>query len=471
MLTYNLENRGNTTLYEFLYTSIKNDILEEKIIANEKLPSKRTLSEHLRISTVTVENAYMQLLVEGYIYSVEKKGYYVSKLHKNFFHQTSERRKEPMNIPKKQECFMDFKANSINAENFPFSVWSKLTREVLSEKNTQLLQKMPFNGVEELRHVIVEYLYRFRGIVVSKDQIVIGAGTEYLYNLLIQFFGKNNILGVENPGYSKISEIYKANDVAYEYISLDQYGLSISELEKSKSNIIHISPTHHFPTGIVMPIQRRQEILNWVNERENRYIIEDDYDSEFRFTGRPIQPLQSIDKNEKVIYINTFTKSIAPTLRISYMVLPPRLMERFTEKMGFYSCTVSSFEQYTLARFMEKGYFEKHINRMRNFYKSQRDLILKEINESAFEEKVKVLEKDAGLHFILDVNTEHGDLEIIEMAHKKGIEISCLSEYYWGEKENLRHRIIINYSSINGKKVREAMNRLLCIIEDKNCKN
>ena len=465
MLTYNLENRGRTTLYEFLYTSIKNDILDGKIIANEKLPSKRTLAEHLKISTVTVENAYMQLLVEGYIYSVEKKGYYVSKLRKNSVHQVLERKTVSTNVPEKQVCFMDFKTNSINAENFPFSVWSKLTREVLNDKNTQLLQRMPFNGIEELRSVIAEYLYRFRGMVVSKDQIVIGAGTEYLYNLLIQFFGKNNILGVENPGYSKISEIYNANDVACDYIALDQYGLSISELEKSTSNILHISPAHHFPTGIVMPIHRRQEILNWANEREDRYIIEDDYDSEFRFTGRPIQTLQSIDKNEKVVYINTFTKSIAPTIRISYMVLPPHLMEQFRKKMGFYSCTVSSFEQYTLARFMEKGYFERHINRMRNFYKSQRDLILKEIKESAFGKKVTVLEKDAGLHFILDVHTECGDLDIIEMAHKNGIEISCLSEYYHGEKEDLSHRIIINYSSIDGKKVREAVERLLCVIE------
>lgn len=465
MLTYSLENRGNTTLYEFLYTNIKNDILEGKIIANEKLPSKRNLAEHLKVSTVTVENAYMQLLVEGYIYSIEKKGYYVSKLQKSSFSHSLERRKEPINMPEKQECFMDFKTNSINAENFPFSVWSKLTREVLNEKNTQLLQKMPFNGVEELRHVIAEYLYRFRGMVVSQDQIVIGAGTEYLYNLLVQFFGKDNILGVENPGYPKISKIYKANDVACKYISLDQYGLSISELKKSKTNIIHISPAHHFPTGIVMPIQRRQEILKWVNEREDRYIIEDDYDSEFRFTGRPIQTLQSIDKNEKVVYINTFTKSIAPTIRISYMVLPPHLMDRFQKKMGFYSCTVSSFEQYTLARFMEKGYFERHINRMRNFYKSQRDLLLKAISDSAFGKNVTVLEKDAGLHFILDVNTECKDLEIIDMAHKNGIEISCLSEYFMGTKEDLRHKIIINYSSIDGKKVREAVNRLLCNIE------
>lgn len=407
----------------------------------------------------------MQLLVEGYIYSVVKKGYYVSKLQKNSFHHSLERRKEPLNIPEKQKCFMDFKANSINAENFPFSVWSKLSREVLNEKNTQLLQKMPFNGIEELRHVIAEYLYRFRGMTVSQDQIVIGAGTEYLYNLLIQFFGKDNILGVENPGYPKISKIYKANDVACEYISLDQYGLSVLELEKSKTNIIHISPAHHFPTGIVMPIQRRQEILNWANEQEDRYIIEDDYDSEFRFTGRPIQTLQSIDKNEKVVYINTFTKSIAPTIRISYMVLPPHLMEQFREKLGFYSCTVSSFEQYTLARFMEKGYFERHINRMRNFYKSQRDLLLKEIESSAFGKKISVLEKDAGLHFILDVNTEWEDSEIIKMAHKNGIEISCLSEYYYGTKEAFQHRIIINYSSIDGKKVQEAVYRLSSIIE------
>jgi len=465
MLTYNLENRGTATLYDFLYKSIKKDILEGNIMANEKLPSKRTFAEHLKISIVTIENAYTQLIVEGYIYSIEKKGYYVCQLQNSLCSKPLPKQAMQLNTLQKDECFIDFKTNNINAENFPFSVWSKLTREVLNERNTQLLQQMPFNGIEKLRDAIAEYLYRFRGMVVSPEQIIIGAGTEYLYNLLIQFLGRNNVFAVENPGYPKISEIYAANDVKCEYIRMDKSGLSICELEKSNANIVHISPSHHFPTGIVMPIKRRQEILHWANQDNNRYIIEDDYDSEFRFTGRPIQTLQSIDKNEKVLYINTFSKSIAPTIRISYMVLPFRLMKQFEEKMGFYSCTVSSFEQYTLASFMEKGYFERHINRMRNFYKSQRDLLLQAIKKSLIQKSVTILEADAGLHFILNVNTDLSDADIVQTAHSNGIEISCLSEYYLGYNDCFNHRIVMNYSSIDGEKVTEAVNRLLCIIQ------
>lgn len=465
MLTYNIDDRGVTTLYEFLYKSIKNDILDGKIRADEKLPSKRTLAEHLKVSTVTVENAYMQLMVEGYIYSFEKKGYYVSEIQNSSSVKKMKRQDLGHKLSKEVDCFMDFKTNNIHAENFPFSVWSKLTREVLSERNPELLQQMPFNGIEKLRYEIAEYLYRFLGMAVHPEQIVIGAGTEYLYNLLIQFLGRSNVFAVENPGYPKIAEIYSANDVRCEHIDLDEFGLSVCELEKSKSNILHISPSHHFPTGIVMPIKRRQEILNWANQDESRYVIEDEYDSEFRFTGRPIQTLQSIDKDEKVIYVNTFSKSIAPTIRISYMVLPLHLMTSFREKMGFYSCTVSSFEQHILARFMEKGYFERHINRMRNFYKLQRDLVLKAIKSSVFNENIRILEEDAGLHFILHVNTDLSDREIVGRAYNYGIKITCLSDYYYGQKKLLNNNIVINYSNIDSDRVDESVNRLLNIFK------
>lgn len=465
MLTYNLNTRDTLTLYEFLYVSIKNDILNGKIKANEKLPSKRTLAQHLKISTITVENAYTQLLVEGYIYSIEKKGYYVCELQNSLIKKPLIHKNIPLAAPTNDSYFMDFKTNNINAENFPFSIWSKLTREVLTDRTPQLLHQMPFNGTQKLRNSISEYLYRFRGMTVSPEQIVIGAGTEYLYHLLIQLLGRDNTMAVENPGYAKISKIYTANDVACEYINLDKHGLSITELEKSRANIVHISPSHHFPTGIVMPIKRRQEVLSWANKKNNRYVIEDDYDSEFRFTGRPIQTLQSIDHNEKVIYINTFSKSIAPTIRISYMVLPLDLMKQYHEKMSFYSCTVSSFEQYTLANFIEKGYFERHINRMRNFYKSQRDLVLQAIKNSPLNEKATIMEEDAGLHFILKVNTKLSDADIVQIAEKNGIKLSCLSEYYHDDVNCLYHRIIINYSSVDGEKVDESIERLLRIIQ------
>ncbi len=458
MLTYRFDS--NLPLYDCLYKNIKADILQGKLKGNQKLPSKRNLAQHLKISVVTVENAYAQLILEGYIYSIEKKGYYVCALEKTnaHFSQTEEIKFE--NTKNKNDFHIDFASNSICSEKFPFTIWSKLMREVLLEHNTQLLDVVTYNGVEELRTAIAEHLYYFRGISVSANQIIVGAGTEYLYNLLIQLLGRKKPFAIENPGYKKIAQIYYFNDVACELIDLDQYGMSISKLKESKAEIVHISPAHHYPTGIVMPIKRRQEILKWADEKNDRYIIEDDFDSEFRFVGRPIPTLQSIDKNEKVIYMNTFSKTIAPSIRISYMVLPYHLVEKFNTQLNFYSCTVPSFEQYALAKFISKGYFERHINRMRNYYKKHRDTIIQAIKDSSFGEKVTIHEENAGLHFLLSIKTQMSDSELKQKALEKDIKLSFLSEYSLSENNKLKHIIVLNYSGVNGNKIKEYITRL-----------
>ena len=459
MLTYRFES--NLPLYDSLYKNIKADILQGKLKGNQKLPSKRNLAQHLKISVVTVENAYAQLILEGYIYSIEKKGYFVCALE-----QTNARfcQIEKINYQSTKNSndgfYLDFASNSICSEKFPFTIWSKLMREVLLEHNTQLLDVVTYNGVEELRTAIAEYLYYFRGISVSANQIIVGAGTEYLYSLLIQLFGRKKIFAIENPGYRKIAQIYHFNDVKCEFIDLDQNGISISKLKESQAEIVHISPAHHYPTGIVMPIKRRQEILKWADEKNDRYIIEDDFDSEFRFVGRPIPTLQSIDKNEKVIYMNTFSKTIAPSIRISYMVLPYHLVEKFNDNLNFYSCTVPSFEQYALAKFISKGYFERHINRMRNYYKKHRDTIIQSIKDSPFGEKVTIHEENAGLHFLLAIQTQIADSELKQMAFEKDIKLSFLSEYYLTENSNINHIIVLNYSGVNSNKIKESVTRL-----------
>lgn len=464
MLTYDFSNRGSTSLYEYLYRCIKKDILDGKIKAKEKLPSKRSLAQHLKISIVTIENAYAQLISEGYIYSVEKKGYFVSSLEEQIPLAQLPKREASILDTKKVDYFMDFRTNSIHASNFPFSTWLKLMREVLSEHNEELLMTPPYNGVAKLRNAIADYLYSFRGINVSPNQIIVGAGTEYLYGLLIQLLGRDNIFAVENPGYKKVADIYRSFDSKCEFINMDKSGLSIEHLKSSKATVVHISPSHHFPTGIVMPIKRRQELLNWANKNSNRYIIEDDYDSEFRFTGRPIQALQSIDNNHKVIYMNTFSKSIAPSIRISYMILPTHLMELYKDTMNFYSNTVPTFDQHALAKFIANGYFEQHINRMRNFYKKQRDLVISAIKNSPLWGKVTIHEENAGLHFLMKVTTDIDDLRLKEAAAKEGLRISCLSEYYYTDKRQIEHIIVINYSGIDGNKIQEAIERLSRII-------
>jgi GntR family transcriptional regulator/MocR family aminotransferase len=457
MLTYSLENTNGLSLYKYLYECIKNDILSGTLSAGEKLPSKRRFAEHLEISIMTVENAYSQLIAEGYIYAIEKSGYFVSRIEKM---ERSE--KKITSIKKKVEepsYFLDFKTNHISEENFPYATLSRLMRNALSEKDG-LLRPLQYNGVKELRDAIAKHLQEFREIRVDSEQIVIGAGTEFLYNLIIQLLGRDKIYAVENPGFQKIASIYRLNNVQFRYIDIDHAGLSAQKLQEEKTDVIHISPTHHYPTGIVMPIQRRQELLRWASKKEERYIIEDDYDSEFRFSGHPIPPMLNIDTEGKVIYMNTFSKSIAPAVRISYMILPPALLEKYRETMSFYSCTVSGFDQYMLAKFIGEGYFERHINRMRTLYRAKRDTVIDAIERSAFADRVTILEENAGLHFLMRLDTETDDKEIIRRAARVGIRLSFLSEYTHEPTASDAHVLVINYSGIDTEKLPEGIRRL-----------
>lgn len=287
-----------------------------------------------------------------------------------------------------------------------------------------------------MRKAIAKHLKDFRNIDVTPEQIIVGAGTEYLYGLLIQLLGFEKKYAVENPGYSKISLIYKKHNVSCDFISMDKSGVQIDELENKAVDVIHISPSHHFPTGCIMPISRRYELLGWASKSDSRYIIEDDYDSEFRLIGQPIPAMQNIDVLEKVIYINTFTKTLASTVRISYMVLPKHLLHKFYSELSFYSCTVSNFEQYTLARFIDDGYFEKHISRMRNYYHTKRDTLLDIIKNSPLAPYVTIREENSGLHFLMKLNTTLSDSDFCIAAEKKGIKISALSSFYVNPPES-----------------------------------
>ena len=458
MLTYDLAERGNRTMYEFLYEKIKEDILQGNLKAGEKLPSKRALAEHMDVSIKTVENAYNQLLLEGYLSSAEKKGYFVSKLSKG---STTVAAYEAFSTKYKEETYLaDFTAHNINYDMFPFASWAKVMRETLTDYDTTLLKTVPFNGVEELRIQIAEHLYRYRGMQVSPDHIIVGAGTEYLYGRLLQLLGKDTVYAVENPGYKKISKLYDANGLKWTYIDLDKDGMNMTDLRYSGANVAHVSPEHHYPVGIVTPVGRRQELLEWAAEETGRYIIEDDYDCEFRLVGRSIPSLQSMDTNHHVIYMNNFSKTMVPSLRISYMVLPEKLMERYVATMSFYSCTVSGFEQYALASFMEKGYFERHIRRTINYYKHQRDKIQKMFKASSLNKICKIIETGAGTHFLLQVHTDLSDVEIKWAAKQRGIHLQCLSEYCFENQHLFRGFVIINYSDMEEKTLAKAIREL-----------
>lgn len=464
MLTYSFENRGNDSLYEYLYKQMKEDIISFKLAPDEKLPSKRAFAKHLNISTITVENAYSQLMAEGYIYSVPKSGFYVSHITAAKAERESRRAVPKVAAGERTELLADFVNNSTARDAFPFVTWAKLMRETMSEDAEKLMVRSPSAGVWELRNAIAEHLYQFRGMEVEPEQIVVGAGTEYLYGMIIQLLGRDRHYAVEDPGYQKISHIYEANDVACAHIPMDGSGVDMIRLEQEGVDVMHISPSHHFPTGIVMPISRRYELLSWASKSPKRYIIEDDYDSEFRLLGKPIPSLQSIDVLEKVIYINTFSKSLTSTIRIGYMVLPKSLLRKYERELSFYSCTVSTFEQYTLARFMERGHLEKHINRMRNYYRTLRDALLGCIRRQPEFCDMEIREEDAGLHFLLDVKTTRSDAELIAAARGQGIAISCLSQYYYEKEHAKEHTLVLNYSGIGRECIEEAITKLFGLL-------
>ena len=452
MLTYELKKAPGVPLYEALYRCIRGDILSGALAPGERLPSKRALAQNLEVSKITVETAYAQLLAEGYIRAQEKVGYFVE-------YQPQALSQPP--IPAQQESapagqWLDL--TGAGTEKFPFSVWSRLQREVMLDYGEKLLLPLPPQGIPELRQAIAEHLAGFRGMQVHPEQVIIGAGTDFLYNLLIQLLGRDKIYAVEDPGYGKIARIYEAGGVTCIAAPMDNRGVRPDRLGDAR--VLHISPAHHFPTGLVTPVDRRQELLTWARNRDG-YIIEDDYDSEFRFDAHPKPTMQSLDRMGRVIYMNTFSKSLAPSIRISYMILPAELLKAFREKLGFYSCTVSSFEQYTLARFLNRGHFEKHINRMRKFYRSRRNQVMEAIFQCPHREKLTIREEDAGLHFLLRVDTALSDRELIAHWAKFGIRVRALSEYYHSQvPEEDRHNLVVHYAGLR----EEELDRVLDLI-------
>ena len=451
MLTYELKKAPGVPLYEALYRCIRQDILSGKLAAGEKLPSKRALATHLEVSKITVEAAYNQLLAEGYIRSQEKVGYFVETLPKQSAEPVFKEAEEP-----RQEDLIDLTGDS--PSHFPFSVWSRLQREVMLDLGEGLLLPLHKQGLPALRNAIARHLNQFRGMQVDPENILIGAGTDFLYNLLVQLLGRDKRYGVEEPGYSKIQKIYEAAGAACNLLTLDREGVDPEEL--GDTQVLHISPSHHFPSGIVMSHNRRQTLLHWAAEKENRWIIEDDYDSEFRFNAHPMPALHTLNGGEKVIYLNTFSKTLAPSIRISYMVLPGQLMAEFRKNLGFYSCTVPSFEQHTLERFLSRGHFEKHINRMRKFYKSIRNRVVDAIVRSPAASKLTILEEHAGLHFLVQVDLPLTDAQLVAKCRELGLRVAALSSYYRFPEEN-SHCLVINYSGLTEESL-TRLEEILC---------
>ena len=487
MITVNFDERGERGLCEYLYFSIKNQILEGILRADEKLPSKRSLASHLGISVITVQNAYGQLISEGYIYSIEKKGFFVTDIllgksdsvfggtgNGNLWEQgmsvnsvsaadlvDDSKTLAPVNSIGESDFFTDFRSNSTSYEKFPFSLWAHTMRKVLNSGDEKLLQRVGVKGIYELRRSIADYLREFRNMNVKPEQLVIGAGTESLYSMVVQLLGQGKVYAVENPGYHKVAGVFRMNGAGTKPVMIDSQGINPAGLEKIKADVVHVSPAHHFPTGIVMPVRRRQELLAWADGAPDRFIIEDDYDSEFRFNGKPLPTLQSADMGGRVIYINSFSKTLAPSFRMSYMVLPENLLPDFDEKFGFYSCPVSAFEQYTLSEFIGDGFYGKHIIRMKNFYRNLRNELIRALENSRISDKMIIKEEEAGLHFLLSVKSDESSDVIKNKLQKKNINLPLLRDFYYGTPpDDIENIFVINYSGIRKERIAETVKRI-----------
>lgn len=458
MQTYTLDRSGASPLYEQLYRALKADILSGALPGGSRLPSGRALAEHLGLSRVTVETAYAQLLAEGYLTSRPRAGYFVEQLTPQ---ELPPRVSEPEAQPPEPET-----AQSRSAQLFPFSVWARLMRGVLLDRRQELLRPAPDAGLPALRQAVAAELYRQRGVHVSPEQVYIGAGAEYFYNLLIQFFGHRRVYALENPGHRKIARVYQANQVAVRPIGMDADGVIPELLEQSGAEVLHISPSHHYPTGTVTPITRRQALMRWLTAQPGRYLIEDDYDSEFRFSGLPIPTIQSMDRSGRVIYMNTFSRTISPSLRISYMILPRTLLPQWQAAMGFYSCTVPSFEQMTLTRFLAEGYFEKHLSRMKKHYRAVRAQLFSVLHTPQAVRQCAVHDTDAGLHLVLELKNAPEPEALRALLRQSGLPDALLSDFFLdAPSPQAQKSIVLGYADAEPAQLEAALTALFTRLE------
>lgn len=435
MLTYSFDDREGESLYGHLYRCIRRDIESGAIPANAKLPSKRAFAKHLGVSLITVEGAYQQLMAEGYVRSEPRRGYFANPIARPPAPAPEKNRKRGRSPFATFEesgppLLADLSGGSAAAELFPYAVWARTMREVLShEPERALLGEAPAMGSPRLREALAGHLRAFRGLEADPACIVVGSGAQTLYNLLVQLLGRNLRFAVEDPGYPRLTSVYRANDVELAHVPLDGDGIDVAALAESGASVAHLMPSHQFPTGIVTSVGRRYELLGWANNAPGRYVVEDDYDCEFRLAGRPIPAMKSIDAGGRVIYVNTFARSLGPAFRVAYAVLPAPLAERYRRDLGFYSCTVSTVEQLALARFIENGDFERHVNRMRSHFRGVRDELLAALGACPAAGRLSVEGAEAGLHFLLRVDSDASESDLAAAARREGVALAPLSAF------------------------------------------
>ena len=446
-----LDTKSLTPLYQQIEEYLKQEIQEGRLVAGMRLPSSRALSANLLVSRSTIETAYDQLVAEGYIEPVAYKGYYVCEIEGMYFQKaeyTKQNNPEKTEIKQRrklQKYRYDFALNGIAPESFPTHTWKQLAKQVLNDSTEEIFAQGNPYGEDSFREAIAEYLYHARGVKCEKSQILVGAGNDYLLMVLATLFECNKKVAMENPTYLSAWYDLKHTGCSMCTVKSDEMGICIEELEKTGADVVYVMPSHQFPMGTVMPLKRRMELLRWADENQT-YIIEDDYDSEFLYKGKPIPALQGFDKNERVIYIGTFSKSIAPSIRISYMALPKKLMRYYQSRYPF-AVTISKVDQKIVELFLRNGHYERHLNRMRRLYKSKHDWILRWVKEE-MSEICSCFGEHAGIHLLLRFHNGISEDEAVERAKSAGIRVYGLSEFFVQEKKETEAVVLIVYATL-----------------------
>ena len=465
-----LNVKSEVPLYEQICEYIKTEIQQGHLKAEEKLPSSRTLAKSLSVSRSTVELSYDQLVSEGYLEAIPCKGYYVCNIQG--LYTFSKKPGDEKEISKKDEIKdkarsdYDFALNGIDAQGFPYSIWQKLSRRVLKEADSSLFQLGNPCGEQGFRQAVAEYLYQARGVHCNAEQILIGAGNDYLLMLLGTILDRKKTIIMEDPTYLTAYYDFLHMGFQVETIGQDSNGLKFRELEKTDGEIVYVMPSHQFPMGTVMPLSRRMELLSWAGEKEGRYIIEDDYDSEFRYKGKPIPALKGFDNHDCVIYMGTFSKSLAPSIRVSYMVLPVGLMRRYQEQKHLFSVTVSKVDQKILELFLQEGYYQRHLNKMRGIYKGKHDFLLKYFREE-MSKICQVSGEYAGLHLLLTFCNGLTEKEAVIRAKAAGILVYGLSEYCVYGDSNTSCKVLLGYACMREEELSKAVKILKKVWEKK----
>lgn len=528
-LNIRLNSDEKKPLYRQIYEYIRGEIRSGALEAGERLPSTRALASGLHVARSTAELAYSQLLSEGYIRAKKNSGYYVNEIENlaelHFEERgtvaadaaleyreesvSENRQKEekagkvPANelpVPKlsrlgkqgaENSGMIDFSLRHTEMSVFPYSTWKKIMREVMVDANSEMFSHSEPSGDLTLRTTIAHYLHFSRGVRCTPDQVIVGAGNDYLLMLLRHILGEGRRVAMENPSYLRAAQIFKSFGYEICPVRMDADGMLPGSVSSSGADLVYAMPAHQFPVGCIMPVGRRAALLGWATDAPDRYIIEDDYDSEFRYRGKPIPALQSLDHAGRVIYIGTFSKVIAPAIRISYMILPPELLLYYREKCWFFSSTVSRIDQRILNEFMKNGHFERHLNRMRSLYRARHDELLTRLR--LLQDRYRILGAGTGLHLVLQASpdtaariaesmgiekkqgispTAQIEHELVRRAAARGVAVYAISDYLLPDTAGTLQRtqpdpeetrlpaVLLGFGALNEASIREGVGRL-----------